>query len=57
MLDKIKIAMLKCKKITQLNNNVINQQDNYFKQTPLQYATMNNTDKSIHWLLEHGTNS
>ena len=51
------IEMLKCLDISQLNNNIINQQDNIFKRTPLHFAAIYNKHKSIRWLLNHGADT
>ena len=50
------IEMFKCLDISQLNNNIINQQ-NINKQTPLHYAARYNNHKSIRWLLNHGADT
>ena len=49
------IELLKCLDVSQLNNNIINQQSKY-KRTPLHYAAKYNKHKTIRWLLEHGAN-
>ena len=51
--DDQAIELMKCLDISQLNNNIINQQ-NIAKRTPLHHAAIRNHHKSIRWLLEHG---
>ena len=51
------IEMLKCLDISQLNNNIIDQQDIIVKQTPLHFAAWDNKHKSIRWLLNHGADT
>ena len=53
--DDEAIELLECLDISQLNNNIINQQ-NLYKLTPLHYAAVLNRHKSIRWLLKHGAN-
>ena len=50
------IEMFKCLDISQLNNNIINQQ-NIIKQTLLHYAAWYNKHKTIRWLLNHGADT
>ena len=47
------IELLKCLDVSQLNKNIINQQDNN-KLTPLHHAAIENRHKTIRWLCEHG---
>ena len=52
--DDDAIELLKCLDVSQLNKNIINQQNNKYKETPLHLAAMDNKHKTIRWLLEHG---
>ena len=52
--DDVAFELLKSLEISQLNDDVINKQDNNYKQTPLHYAAMNNKHKSIVWLMDQG---
>ena len=54
--DNDAIELLKYLDVSQLNNNIINQQDIY-KRTPLHYAAMRNNHKTIRWLFEHGADT
>ena len=54
--DDNAIELLKCLDVSQLNKNIINQQDK-FKRTPLHYAAIENKHKSIRWLCEHGADA
>ena len=51
--DDVFIELLECLDISQLNN-IINQQDNIFKRTPLHLEAERNQHKPIRWLLKHG---
>ena len=51
--DDDAIELLKYLDVSQLNKNIINQQ-NIFKRTPLHFAAMDNRHKAIRWLCEHG---
>ena len=55
--DEISIEMLRTLDSKQLNKNIINQQDNNYKQTPLHLAAIWNKHKSIRWLCEHGADA
>ena len=52
--DDVAIEMLKSLDISQLNDDVINKQDNKYKQTPLHYVAWKNKHKSIVWLMDQG---
>ena len=52
--DDVAIEMLNSLEISQLNDDVINKQNNKYKQTPLHCATIKNNHKSIVWLMDQG---
>ena len=52
--DDVALEMLNSLDISQLNDDVINKQNNKFKQTPLHYAAVKNNHKSIVWLMDQG---
>ena len=54
--DDNAIELLKHLDVSQLNKNIINQQNEY-KRTPLHHAALTNNHKAIRWLCEHGADA